>query len=84
MILGIRILFGPISPKVFWYPKYPKTGKTLPSDGFYTWVRLQLMWNWEFNTFNGFLYNQVYDLGYLGPISRTCSSAQKYTKTSIH
>ena len=35
--------------------KYTDTGITWPSNGLYTWVRLHLMWNVEFNTLNGFL-----------------------------
>ena len=80
MILDIRALFGPSFPKVPWCSKYPKTGKTLPSDGFYIWVRLQLMWNLELNTFDDFLYIQANDLAYLDPISWTCSSAQNALK----
>ena len=38
------------------------------------------MWNVEFNTFDEFLYIQVDYLGYLGPISWTCSSAQNTLK----
>ena len=75
MILGISSLFGPS-----FLPKNPKTGETQPSNGFYTWVRLQLLWNVEFNTFDEFLYIQDYDLRYLGPISWTCSGVQNTLK----
>ena len=75
MILGISPLFGPS-----FLPKNPKTGETQPSNGFYTWVRLQLLWNVEFNTFDEFLYIQDYDLRYLGPISWTCSGVQNTLK----
>ena len=75
MILGISPLFGPS-----FLLKNPKTGETQPSNGFYTWVRLQLLWNVEFNTFDEFLYIQDYDLRYLGPISWTCSGVQNTLK----
>ena len=75
MILGISPLFGPS-----FLPKNPKTGETQPSNGFYTWVRLQLLWNVEFNTSDEFLYIQDYDLRYLGPISWTCSGVQNTLK----
>ena len=80
MILGIRVLFGPSFPKVPWCPKYPKTGETLPSNEFSTQVRLQLLWIVEFNTFDEFLYIQAHDMGYLGPITGTCSCAQNILK----
>ena len=80
IIWGIRAQFGPSFPKVPLCPKYPKTGKTLPSDGFCTWVRLQLIQNLEFNNLHEFLYTQAHDLEYLGPISWTCSSAQNTLK----
>ena len=80
MILGIRALFGLSFPKCPDAPKYPKTGETLPSNEFCTQVRLQLMWHVEFNTFDEFWYIQAHDLGYLGPISWTCSSAQNALK----
>ena len=81
MILGIRALFGPSFPKVSWCPKYPKTGETLPSTGFCTWVMLQLMWNLAFNTFFECLYIQVHDLGFLGLALLRCP---KYTKTGMN
>ena len=54
--------------------------KLLPSDGFYTWVKFQQIWNVEFNTFDDFLYIQACDLGYLDQISQTCSSTQNILK----
>ena len=79
MIRDIRAQFGsrkcPNAPNI-----YRKTGKTLPSDGFCTRVRLQLIQYVEFNTLDEFLYIQVHDLGYLGPISQTCTSAQNALK----
>ena len=80
MILGIRALLGPSFPEVLWCPKYPKTGKTLPSDGLYTWVKLQLKWNLKFNISKDLQYIQAHDLGYFDPISQTCSSAQNTLK----
>ena len=84
MILGIRALFGSSFPKVPWCPKYPKTGKMLPSDGFYIWVRLQLMWNVKFNTFDDFLCIQTHDLGVFGPNFPDLIQCPKYTKTGIN
>ena len=54
--------------------------KLLPSDGFYTWVKFQQIWNVEFNTFDDFLYIQACDLGYLDQISQTCSRTQNILK----
>ena len=43
-------LFGPSFPKMTWFPNTLKQVKLNPQIGFiYTWVRLQLMWNVEFN-----------------------------------
>ena len=56
IILGIRDLSGTSFHKVPWCLKYPTTGETLPPNRFYIWIRLQLMWNVEFNTFDEFLY----------------------------
>ena len=85
IILGIRALFGPSFPKVPWCPKYPKTGETLPSNGFYTWISLQLMWNVDFNTFNEFLYIQAHIWGILfEPNFLDLLPCPKYTKTGIY
>ena len=83
-ILGIRALFGSSFPKVFWCPKYPKTGETLPSTGFYTWVMLQLMWNVGFKTFYEFLYIQSPWFGVFGPNFPDLCQCPKYTKTGIN
>ena len=84
MILGIGALFGPSFPKVSWCPKYPKTGETLPSTGFYTWVMLQLMWNVGFKTFYEFLYIQSPWFGVFGPSFPDLCQCPKYTKTGIN
>ena len=84
MILGIGALFGPSFPKVSWCPKYPKTGETLPSTGFYTWVMLQLMWNVGFNTFYEFLYIPSPWFGVFGPNFLDLLQCPKYTKTGIN
>ena len=85
IIFGIRALFGPSFPKVPWCPKYSKTGETLPSNGFYTWIRLQLMWNVDFNTFNEFLYIQAHIWGILfEPNFLDLLQCPKYTNTGIY
>ena len=58
---------GPISPTCP-NPKHTKTGITWPADGIYTWVRLHLMWNVEFNNLDDFRCIDVHDLGDLGLI----------------
>ena len=84
IILGIRALFEASFPKVSWCPKYPKTGETLPSTGFYTWVMLQLTWNVGFKTFYEFLYIQSPWFGVFGPNFPDLCQCPKYTKTGIN
>ena len=84
MILGIRALFGPSFPKVYWWPKCPNTGETLSSTGFYTWLMLQLMWNVGFNTFYEFLYIQSPWFGVFGPNLPDLLQCPKYTKTGLN
>ena len=45
-------IFGSDFPNSPQCCKYTNTGITRPTDGLYTWVRLHLMWNVDFNTFN--------------------------------
>ena len=84
MILGIRALFGASFPNVSWCPKHPKTGETLPSAGFYTWVMLQLIWNVEFNTFYEFLYIQSPWFGVFGPNFPDLLQCQNILKQGIN
>ena len=56
------------SPQLAPIPKHTKTGITWPADGLYTWVRLHLMWNVEFNNLDDFRCIDVHDLGDLGLI----------------
>ena len=68
-------VFGPNIPNFPEFFKYIKTGITQPKDDIYTWVRLNLMLNVEFNTLNDFLCIDAYDQGYLGLISLTCPNS---------
>ena len=79
IILGIRDLSGTSFHKVPWCLKYPTKGETLPSNRFYIWIRLQLMWNVEFNTFDEFLW-----FGIFGPNFPHLLQFPKYTKTGIN
>ena len=57
-------VFGSSFSNLPQFPKYTKTSITWPSDGFYPWVRVNLMWSVEFNTLD--------DSEYLCQISLTC------------
>ena len=62
-------IFGPNLPNLPQFSKYTKTVITSPSNGFYPWVKFQLMWNVEFNTLNDHLCIDAHDLGYLSVMS---------------
>ena len=78
MILGISPLFGPS-----FLPKNPKTGETQPSNGFYTWVRLQFYEMWSLTLLMNFCISKTMICGiwtqFLGP-----ALCPKYTKTGIN
>ena len=67
--------FRPNLPNLCQFPKYTETGITWPTDELYTWVRLHLMWNVEFNTLDDFCCIDVHDLDCLGLIQQTCTNS---------
>ena len=82
MILGIWALFGPIFPYMPWCHKNPKTGKTLPSDGSYTWVRLQLRHQLMSLSMTFCISNPM--IWVFGPNFPDLLQCPKYAKTSIN
>lgn len=82
------IELGIVGPNLSDFPQFHKNTKIAInhlSDSLYTsraWVGLHVVWNKQFNTFDDFLRMYTVYLGFLGPISLTCSNT-KYTKTGI-
>ena len=68
--------WGPVSSKLPYYPRYPKSSITQPSDCLGTWIRPHSMWNVMLKILNDFLCVSRHDLGYLGPVSPNCLNTQ--------
>ena len=64
-IKGLRPSFPQISLML---EKYPKTCQTWHLYGYYTWVKLYVMWNDKLKTLDYFLYLPKLDLDYKGSI----------------